>query len=235
MNELQEPTYYANCPTTRWTSVILAIQSDDQSKALAALQVFCEQYRDVILRFFQSRVGPNLAENYTQEFFLKKIHGKWEDRHGMLFEIKFKPGGRFRYFLTAALGWFVSDSWKTKQDPLKEAAPNVPDIPGPSDETQIARDCDREVAFSLVRRVVKRLQVSEVYLEYFCEQVSAEQAASKLAISPGAFRVAVHRLVPAIRKAFREEVRAIVVSDEDVNDEMRHLVGIITENCNISA
>jgi DNA-directed RNA polymerase specialized sigma24 family protein len=233
MNELSEPTNYVNCPTTRWTSVIQAIQSDDETKALAALRFFCEQYRDVIFRFFNRRVGPDLADNYTQEFFLKKIHGKWEQRKGLLFQIKRESGGKFRYFLISALIWFDSDMRKTKQDPLKHTISELPDLPTPSnEEDKIARECDREVALALIRRVMKRLQVSEVYLKYFCEQISADQAASELAVSSGTFRVAVHRLVPAIKGAFREEVRAIVASEADVDDEIRHLLPIIAESRN---
>ena len=230
-----EPVNYVSCPTTRWTSVIEGVQLDDDAKALVALQVFCEQYRDVIFRLFQRRVGPDLADSYTQEFFLKNIHGKWDERKGLLFQVKRRPGGKFRYFLISALSWFLSDMRKAKQDPLKHTIPELPDLPVPSGEDKIAEECDREVAFGLIRRVTKKLQLSEVYLEYFFEQISAEQGAAKLAISCGAFRVAVHRLVPAIRTAFREEVRAVVASESDVDDEIRHLVKIVAETRNIGA
>ena len=232
MNETVESANCDHWVTTQWTSVIQAIQSDDEDKALAALQIFCEQYRDVILGFFQRRVGPDLGENYTQEFFAKNIHGKWDQRKGLLFKIKREPGGRFRFYLMSALGWFLSDMRKGKQDPLKHTVSELPDLPVPSNEDEIGRECDREVAFGLIRRVMKRLQISDVYLQYFCEQVSADVAAAKLAVAPGTFRVAVHRLVPLIRKAFREEVRLIVATEADVDDEIRHLVRIIAENRN---
>lgn len=234
MNDTAESINHVICPTTRWTSVIQAMQLNDEAKALAALQVFCELYRDVVFRILQRRVGPDLADSYTQEFFFKKIHGKWEGREGLLFQIQRRPSGKFRYFLVSALIWFLSDMRKTKQDPLKHSIPELPDLPVPSDEDKVMRECDREVALGLIRRVMKRLQISEVYLEYFCSQISAEQGAEKLAISSGAFRVAVHRLVPAIRQAFREEVRAIVASESEVDDEIRHLVSLIAEHRNVA-
>ncbi len=207
---------------------------DDETKALTALQVFCEQYRDVIFRVFQRRVGPDLADNYTQEFFLRKIHGKWEERNGLLFQAN-REVGKFRYFLVSALTRFIIDMQRAKQDPLKHAISELPDMPAPSDEDELARACDREMAFGLVRRVMKRLRISEVYLEYFCGQISADEGASRLAISSGAFRVAVHRLIPAIRAAFRGEVRALVASEAEIDGEVRHLVKIIAENRNTAA
>jgi RNA polymerase sigma-70 factor (ECF subfamily) len=230
---MNETLNSANCDhwaTTQWTSVIQAVQSPDETTAMAALKVFCEQYRDVIFNFLKRRVGPDLAESYTQEFFAKNIHGKWEQRQGVLFKVKREVGGRFRYYLMSALGWFLLDMRKGKRDPLNHTVSEFPDLATLSNEDEIASECDREVAHGLVRRVMKRLRISEVYLQYFCHQISANEAADKLAISPGAFRVAVHRLVPLIKTAFREEVRLIVASEADIADEIRHLVKIIAKN-----
>jgi len=230
MSNAFETVHHIHCPTTQWTTVIQALQSNNQERAVAALKIFCEQYRDVIFKFFLRRVGPDLADNYTQEFFFRKIQRLWEERHGLLFNVERQDGAKFRYFLISALSWFVLDMRKTGRDPLKDSVPELPDLPSPSIEDKIARDCDREVAFGLIRRVMKRLQISEVYLRYFCAQITAEKGASELAISSGAFRVAVHRLVPAIRGAFREEVRSLVASEADVDDEIKYLVKIIAEN-----
>ncbi len=230
MSDAPETVHHLYCPTTQWTTVILAIQSDDEERALAALKIFCEQYRDVIFKFFLRRLGPDLAATYTQEFFFKKIQRLWDERRGLLFKVERQPSAKFRYFLFSALSWFVSDMTKTGRDPLKDSVPLVSDLAVPSGEDKIARDCDREVAFGVIRRVMKRLQVSDVYLRYFCEKITAEQGARELAVSSGAFRVAVHRLVPAIREAFREEVRVLVASEADVDDEIRHLIKIIAEN-----
>jgi RNA polymerase sigma-70 factor (ECF subfamily) len=228
MSNAIEAAHHVQCPTTQWTAVIQALQSTDQEKAIAALNVFCEQYRDVIFKFFLRRVGPDLADTYTQEFFFKKIHRLWEERNGLLFNVERQEGAKFRYFLISALQWFALDMKKTGQDPLKDSIPELPDLADRNNQ-DIARDCDREVALGLIHRVMQRLQVSGVYLRYFCSQISAEQGAGELAISPGAFRVAVHRLVPAIRDAFRDEVRALVASDADVEGEIKYLVKIIAE------
>lgn len=230
MSDAFETAHRVHCPTTQWTTVIQALQSSDQEKAVAALKIFCEQYRDVIFKFFLRRVGPNLADTYTQEFFFKKIQSLWGGRHGLLFKVERQDGAKFRYFLISALKWFILDTGKTGGDPLEDSVPILPDLLGSTDEDRVASDCDREVALDLIRRVMQRLQISDVYLRYFCAQISAEKGASELAISPGAFRVAVHRLVPAIRDAFRDEVRYLVASEADVDDEIKYLVKIFAEH-----
>jgi hypothetical protein len=230
MSNSFETVHHIHCPTTQWTTVIEALQSNNQKRAVVALKIFCEQYRDVIFKFFLRRVGPDLADSYTQEFFFKKIQMLWDEREGLLFNVERQEGAKFRYFLISALSWFFLDMRKKGRDPLKDSVPDLPDLASPNSEDKIARDCDREVALGLIRRVMKKLQISDVYLRYFCAQITAEKGASELAISSGAFRVAVHRLVPAIRDAFRDEVRNLVASEADVDDEIKYLVKIIAEN-----
>jgi hypothetical protein len=144
--------HHVHCPTTQWTTVIQAIQSNDEERAFAGLRIFCEQYRDVIFKFFLRRVGPDLAETYTQDFFLKKIQVLWIEQRGLLFNVERQQGAKFRYFLFSALSWFVSDMKKTGRDPLKDSIPELPELSIPDEENQLAQDCDREVAFGLIRR-----------------------------------------------------------------------------------
>jgi DNA-directed RNA polymerase specialized sigma24 family protein len=230
MSELPKPVHHLHYPTTRWTSVIQAVRLEDVGRAQTALTVFCEQYRDVIYRFFLRKLGPDRADTYTQEFFLKKIQQPWLDQAGLLFKVEREPGAKFRYYLTQALTWFVFDMEKRSRDPLKDAVAEVPEVCTLDERERILQECDREIALGLIRRVTERLKLSNVYLRYFCEEISAEEGARELAISSGAFRVAVHRLVPAIREAFRDEVRAIVGSDEDVEAETRYLVKLIVNS-----
>src|SRR5580698_9403408 len=109
MSSAIEPVHHVQCPTTQWTTVILALQSNNHERSISALNIFCEQYRDVIFKFFLRRVGPDLADTYTQEFFFRKIHRLWEERHGLLFNVERQEGAKFRYFLISALSWFVLD------------------------------------------------------------------------------------------------------------------------------
>lgn len=232
MSDLQERAHHIRYPTTQWTSVIQAVRLEDRDKATIALKIFCEQYRDVIYRFFLRRVGADHADNYTQEFFLKKVQEPWCSQAGLLFKVEREPGAKFRYFLTSALSWFLMDMGKRARDPLKDAIAALPDLPASQEREQLVSDCDREVALGLIRRVMNRLQLSNVYLRYFCEEISAEEGAKELAMSYGAFRVAIHRLIPAIRKAFRDEVRSIVNTDGEIEEETRHLIRIIVETRN---
>lgn len=205
MSELPEPAHFLHYRTTRWTSVIESARHEEPGKAHAALTIFCEEYRDIIYRFFLRKFGPDKAENYTQEFFLKKIQQPWSKQEGLLFKVNRGDGGRFRYYLTNALTWFIRDQEKAARDPLKDAVSEVPDSSNSAESESIVQACDQEVAFGLVRRLMDRLRISNVYLKFFCEQISVEEGAKELGMSHGAFRVAVHRLVPKIRDAFKEE------------------------------
>jgi RNA polymerase sigma-70 factor (ECF subfamily) len=51
-------------------------------------------------------------------------------------------------------------------------------------------------------------------------------AAEKLGMSEGTARVAVHRLRKRFRELLREHVAATVGSEADVDDELRHLLGL---------
>jgi RNA polymerase sigma-70 factor (ECF subfamily) len=235
MSDAPETENLGGYPNTQWTLVIEAMQSEDGNKALAALEVFCEQYRDVICGFFRRRIGPDLADDYTQEFFLRKIHKKWDDREGLLFNVKRKPGGKFRYVLVPALRHFLIDMGRAKRDPMKNAVPDAPEGSTKIDEDGIQQDCDREVALGIIRRILNRLQISDTYLRYFSNQISAVEGAHELGLSEGAFRVAAHRLKPQIKRAFQEEVRTLVAADEDLADEIRYLMRIFVNSGNAGA
>jgi hypothetical protein len=232
MINASEAAHNVQCPTTQWTTIIEAVRSSNEDRAAQALKVFCEQYRDVIFLFFLRRVGPDLADTYTQEFFLRRIHRGWGERRGLLFSFEREEGKKFRHFLVSSLSWFCSVMRNTGTDSLTDSTGELPQLPDSDFVRKLTQDCDKEVALGLIRRVTKRLKISAPYLEYFCRQISAEEGARELAMSDGAFRVAVSRMVPAIRQAFRDEVRTVVASDAEVDDEGKYLIRIIAE-CNV--
>lgn len=216
-----------NCyPSTEWTVVIEAMQSDDREKARIALENFCLQYRDVVFAFFRRRFGPEAADNYTQEFFLKKVHSKWDEQAGLLFNVKRQPGSKFRYFLASALRYFLIDMIRVARANVEDPVAEVPESVCGKEGEKIQAECDREIALGAIRRVLKRLQISEHYLMYFSKQISAEEGAEALGMSGAAFRVAAHRLKPRLNQALRDEVRTLVGANEDVEPEIRHFMAI---------
>ena len=59
--------------------------------------------------------------------------------------------------------------------------------------------------------------------------IAYRDLASALGISEGAARVAVHRLRKRFREVFRATVAETVSASEEVEDELRYLVGLLGE------
>ena len=56
---------------------------------------------------------------------------------------------------------------------------------------------------------------------------SYAETAAQLNMTEGAVKVAVHRLRKHLRELLREEVAQTVASGEEVDEELRHLIGVI--------
>ena len=60
------------------------------------------------------------------------------------------------------------------------------------------------------------------------EEENYRLAAEELQMTEGATRVAVHRLRQRYGELFRQAVADMVENPEDIADEMRHLVGVLS-------
>ena len=154
--------------------------------------------------------------------------------------------GRFRSFLLVSLKNFAATEHE-RRGAIKRGG-GVPDLSlefetaegrfqlePPSDETP-ERVFDRRWAVTLLNRVITRLREQTIkggkqrhfeqlkmYLTGEQPQVSYADAATKLGMSQGAVKVAVHRLRRQFRDLLREEIEQTVSSPNDVENEMRHL------------
>jgi RNA polymerase sigma-70 factor (ECF subfamily) len=99
---------------------------------------------------------------------------------------------------------------------------------------------DRRWALTVLDRTLSKLQhdaeADGKAREFDClkgcltaDGIEAEYRAlgAQLGISAGAVKVAVHRLRRRYRQALREEIAATVLSDEEVDDELQHLIRIL--------
>jgi RNA polymerase sigma-70 factor (ECF subfamily) len=154
--------------------------------------------------------------------------------------------GRFRSFLLASLKNFAAN--ERDRDIAQKRGGGMPvlslefesaegrfQLEPPTDETPDTI-FDRQWALALLDRVMSRLsalagegrkdaqfQTLKTYLTGDAPQLSYAEAASRLAMSEGGVKVAVHRLRRQFRDLLRDEIAQTVSSPDEIEDELRHL------------
>ena len=223
-------------PTTQWTQIIHVIQSDSDSAAQAALSDFCEQYRPAIAAFFRHRgCTPENVQDYTQDFFLKRILAPWKERKTFLHAARRDEQQKFRTFLSWMLWNFLRDQFKKggKQGggqvphiSLEEWLPIEEGGEGPA-FTQFGRDFDRIFAVEIIRKAAAQSQHSHFLEAHLRGELSQEQAAKALGISEEAFKAAYRRFRLRLAESLWAEVAKIVGPDEyEIRAEIKYLMSL---------
>lgn len=225
-------------PTTHWTLVVSAgSASDPQSEeALAAL---CSAYWYPVYAYIRRRgLPPEDAKDLTQEFFTRVVEKR--------FMVRADPQkGRFRQFLLWCVKCFLADE-HDRSEAQKRRGPMAPD-PGwcedryaqePADPETPERIFERRWAITLIERVVAGLrdEYGAQGRERDFEKLRGflvggsegyAQAAESMGMKPETLRVAVHRLRKRYRDLLREEIAHTVAAPEDVEPEIRYLLGVL--------
>jgi RNA polymerase sigma factor (sigma-70 family) len=230
--------------TTRW-SVILNAQRDTSPDARRALEMFCRVYWYPVYAYLR-RAGqaPHDAEDLTQEFFARLLEKDW-----LLAATPEK--GRFRTFLLVALKRFVAKEWhRSNAQKRGGAQPHLPletadaerRYAGEPVEALAADEIyERRWAMTLLDQTLDELSTEfaragktadfeclKRWLTADRGQIPYGQLATQLQTSEGAARVAVHRLRKRFRQLFREAIAHTVAEGENVDEEIRHLVGVLS-------
>jgi RNA polymerase sigma-70 factor (ECF subfamily) len=127
-------------------------------------------------------------------------------------------------------------------EPLEEGAtrPKSPAAASTSTATSADDIYERRWAMTLLDQALEELRGEFVragkadefetlkrWLTADRDQIPYAEVAAELGSSEGAVRVAVHRLRKRFRQIFREAIAATVAEGEEVEDEMRYLVGVL--------
>jgi RNA polymerase sigma factor (sigma-70 family) len=231
-------------PTTRWTLVVAAGDSD-RKEARSAMVSFCENYWYPLYAYLR-RCGysRDRAQDLTQEFFIRVLEGRYLDRAD-------PEKGRFRSFLLTSLKFFVADEADRDRAhkrgggmvvPLEFSSAEERYQREPADDETPERIFERRWALSVLDRVVERLRnefVQHGRSEHFerlkvllLGQSDAPYAAlaREMKTSEGALKVAVHRLRKRYRELFRQEIADTVADPAQVESELRFLAGALTGN-----
>jgi len=224
--------------------VVLAARDQSLPESAASLELLCAAYWYPLYVYVRRRGhSPHDAQDLTQEFFaklLEKNYLKAADREK----------GRFRTFLRVAMKRFLANEWDrtraqkrggglasvswdstlAEQRYQNDRAPTLP-------PDQIY---ERQWAMTLLEQTMSRLRqeytgpgkVAE--FEQLKCALTAERGsipygdiAIKLGINEGAARVGAHRLRKRFRELFRAAVAETVEEAEEVDDELRYVVGLL--------
>jgi len=242
INDLSEPS--GVFATTHW-SVVFAARDGDSSVAFAALERLCRSYwRPVYAYIRREGCQPADAQDLTQEFFRRFIQKDWIDHLE-------HQRGKFRSFLLTFLKHFLSDerdrAGAQKRGgghtfiPLDELHAEERRGFEPFDSLTADRVFERRWAQTLMERAVERLRQeyteagkAELF-DHLKDLQPGERGAlgyaeigARFGLSEGAVKSAVHRLRLRHRDVLRNEVAATIGNREEVDDEIRHLIQMLS-------
>lgn len=228
-------------PTTRW-SLILASHQQPTTGARTALAGLCEAYWYPLYACAR-RQGHSVedAQDLTQGFvttLLEKDYLADFDRER----------GRFRSFLLAAFKHYVANE-HDRQRAQKRGGGRVL-IPLDADDAERRYSLepshnltpekiyDRRWALVLLDRTLERLRQESsrgarfdrlsIYLTADPADGTYGRLAAELGTTEGALKVAVHRLRRRFRDLLRTEIADTVSGPEEVQDEMRFLLSVVS-------
>jgi len=230
-------------PLTRWSIVLIAAHGDD-AESRAALATLCETYWYPLYAFVRRQgYTPDQAQDLTQGFFARLLEKNY------LQDFR-REKGRFRTFLLACLRHFLSNErdWaqagKRGGGVLPESLDSVIESGEhryglePRDTLTPEQLFERHWALALLVRSMGRLRGEQAEsrtfpaLEQFLTGDDAtapyRQIAGELATTETAVKAAVHRLRRRFREIVRDEIAQTVARPEEVGEEVRHLISILS-------
>jgi RNA polymerase sigma-70 factor (ECF subfamily) len=241
VNDQTPPGIFA---TTHWTRVLQA--RGESPEARQALSELCEVYWTPVFRFIlREGRGEDAARELTQEFFARLLARGGIDT--------VQPGrGRFRSYLLGAVEHFLADM--RDRDHAGRRGGGVPPASLETDtrETRVVPPAaavapvpdtyfDRQWAYALMERALKKLEEEfhgagrrkefdglRPWLAGDAGMTSQADAARKLAMSEGAFKVAVHRLRKRFRDLIKADIGRTVESPSEVGEELRYLIEVLS-------
>jgi RNA polymerase sigma-70 factor (ECF subfamily) len=238
------PATAAGFHTTHWT-MVLAAQEKDGTVAREALAGLCSTYWYPLYAFVRRQgSSPHDAEDLTQEFFHRFL-----ERDSLAYV---RPAaGKFRSFLLACLKNFLANERERAQTQRRGGGRQFIPLDGdeakaryasePADQRTPESMFERRWAFAVLERTMTELrheyaatEKSDLFeaLQGFLpggqgDASRAELAASR-GMSPGALDVAIHRLRQRFGALLREQVARTVSSDAEVDEELRHLISMLS-------
>jgi RNA polymerase sigma factor (sigma-70 family) len=231
--------------TTHW-SVVLSARRKDSPQSAAALEALCRTYWYPLYAYVRRQGhSPPDAQDLTQEFFARLLQKDY-------LKAAAREKGRFRTFLIVALKRFLANEWDRLRAQKRGGGQPLLSLDTelaeqryrvePAEGASADRIYERRWALTLLDRTMTRLREEFAAASRAGEfdrlkacltadrgEISYAEIAAALGMSDGAARVAVHRLRKRFREVFREEIAHTVSTPEEIEEEVRYLIGVLAE------
>ena len=239
-----EPPGKAVFATTHW-SVVLGAADSSAPSAHEALENLCRTYWYPLYAYVRRQGhSPEDAQDLTQAFFARFIEKK-------SFRLASRERGRFRTFLLTSLKNFLINEWDraraakrgggTTHLPLDRIAAENLYGREPSHDVTAEKIYERTWAMAVLDQVRARLQAEyaaegkadrfaqlESFLPGEKSEMSYAEAARLLGAAEGTVKSDVHRLKKRYRELLRAEIANTVSTAAEINDELRHLIDVMS-------
>jgi RNA polymerase sigma-70 factor (ECF subfamily) len=238
------PTADTGFHTTRWTLVLDAREEHAPSKeAFGKLYL---KYQYPIYAFIR-RCGstPHEAEDLVQEFFYRVLQRDW------LANVH-PAKGKFRSFLLICVKNFLSNERDKVLAKRRGGGYQIVPLQSQDAETRYSLEpvdsaspdvvFERQWVFELLQQTIDMLRLEYVQanrLDWFEEMqgflpggqetVTRAEIAQKWGLSANAVDVAIHRLRQRFGALLRQGVAETVSSDSEVEEEIRHLMSVLSK------
>jgi RNA polymerase sigma-70 factor (ECF subfamily) len=236
-------SYRTSFATTHWSVVLQAGQGDSPA-AEAALERLCQVYWPPLYAYVR-RLGRSEtdAQDLTQQFFAHFLERNY-------FRVADRQRGKFRSFLLTCLKHFLAHEKQKAQaakrggtitfiawdDLTKEEIFDLAESPEKSPE-QIY---ERQWAVRVMDQALSKLRDEFAAtgknrdFEHFREYLTHDppdgaypKVAELIGMNANAVAVAVHRFRQRYRDLVRKEIAHTVADPADIEDELRHLLGLL--------
>ena len=230
--------------TTHW-SVVLTAGQGESPRAAQALETLCRTYWYPLYGYVRRRGYEVLdAQDLTQDFFYRLLDRDW------LAQVD-RRKGRFRSFLLVAMNHFLANEWDRAKRVKRGGRVVFQAYEDDTYEERFQEDARRERspeqlyeqrwALALLETVLRRLREEatvagrsaqfdelKVFLTGEKRSVSYAELATRLATTEGALKMAVQRLRRRYGELLREEIANTVNDPNEVEDELRHLMAVLS-------
>jgi RNA polymerase sigma-70 factor (ECF subfamily) len=229
--------------TTSWTQV-LAARDAASTESRQALETLCQAYWYPLYALVRRQgFDPEEARDLTQGYFAELLEKGYLD--------DFDPAlGRFRVFLKASVKHFLSkerekaQTWKRGGRTTKVSL-DIEDGEGryrhePVDRLTPEEIYERRWALTILERALGRLRTEltdadrgpefdrlKGFLTGEEPKRPYREVATELSTTEAAIKTSVHRLRQRFGALLRQEIAETVARPDEVDDEVRYLLGVI--------